>query len=546
MAPQPAGNAPPQSPQVDAPDVAGTPPEPGDASIAEGAANAAAVAVPARPDAGAVVAAPAEQSSVAGLADTAPPPLPLTGADGTALAPPQEGAAPDAPTALQTTTPGTSTSPAAAPQIPAQDSTAVAATDSATPRPPPEPVDVASIAGDITAPQAPTATGAAPEVSVIEAAPAANSTPLAGVTPAPEAAPDTPPAVAVTTDPAPDAADAPGGLAPVADAAPAPEVTPADPAATDELIAQAPRPLAEPATVADAPSAPQDAPEPAGQAAPDTDAPDLIVPEGAGAALPRPVGNVRINRPTTVTDTPDDVLPEATFLPDLTDQPALGRHAAIFDNPAELPAMSVILIDTGALDGGPALLTGLPFPVSVAIDAGQPGAAELMRAYRAAGFEVLALARLPVGAQPTDVEVTLEAAFATLPEAIGLLDAGEGGLQANSAITTQAMARLANDGRGLVTEAQGLNMAVRAAADAGVPAGTIYRDLDSDGQDAATIRRFLDQAAFRARQDGGVILLARLRPDTLSALILWGGANRAGQVVLAPVSVLLGAADAAP
>ena len=70
------------------------------------------------------------------------------------------------------------------------------------------------------------------------------------------------------------------------------------------------------------------------------------------------------------------------------------------------------------------------------------------------------------------------------------------------------------------------------------------RDLDAEGQDARVIRRFLDQAAFRARQESGVVMLGRVRPDTISALILWGTANRAGQVALVPVSaVLRGEAD---
>jgi polysaccharide deacetylase 2 family uncharacterized protein YibQ len=53
------------------------------------------------------------------------------------------------------------------------------------------------------------------------------------------------------------------------------------------------------------------------------------------------------------------------------------------------------------------------------------------------------------------------------------------------------------------------------------------------------IRRFLDQAAFRAGQDGGVIMLGRLRADTISALLLWGLQDRAGKVALAPISAVL-------
>jgi polysaccharide deacetylase 2 family uncharacterized protein YibQ len=74
---------------------------------------------------------------------------------------------------------------------------------------------------------------------------------------------------------------------------------------------------------------------------------------------------------------------------------------------------------------------------------------------------------------------------------------------------------------------------------AGVPAATIYRDLDGEGQDAQVIRRFIDQAAFRARQDSGVVLLGRMRPDTVTALINWGNDKRAAQVAQVPLSAVL-------
>ena len=166
-----------------------------------------------------------------------------------------------------------------------------------------------------------------------------------------------------------------------------------------------------------------------------------------------------------------------------------------------------------------------------------------MATYRAAGIEVGVQSALPLNATPTDVEIALEATFATLPETVLLLDTGDGGLQNNRAVTEQAMERLADDGRGLVTVSKGLNMALRAAEQADVPAGVIFRDLDAQDQDARVIRRFLDQAAFRARQESGMLLLARVRPNTISALVLWGTANRAGQVAVAPVSAVLSAQD---
>jgi hypothetical protein len=85
-----------------------------------------------------------------------------------------------------------------------------------------------------------------------------------------------------------------------------------------------------------------------------------------------------------------------------------------------------------------------------------------------------------------------------------------------------------------------------------VPSATIFRDFDGAGQDAAAIRRFLDQGAFKAGQQAGglqeaegdgVIMMGRLRPDTISALLLWGLQDRAQRVALAPVSAVLDPAD---
>ena len=98
---------------------------------------------------------------------------------------------------------------------------------------------------------------------------------------------------------------------------------------------------------------------------------------------------------------------------------------------------------------------------------------------------------------------------------------------------------LAEDGRGLLTISRGLNTALRAADEAGVPAATIYRDIDTEWQSARVIRRFLDQSAFRARQQSGVVLFGRLRPNTLTALKNWGKSSRAEQIAMAPLSAVL-------
>ncbi|WP_217810147.1 divergent polysaccharide deacetylase family protein [Salibaculum griseiflavum] len=221
--------------------------------------------------------------------------------------------------------------------------------------------------------------------------------------------------------------------------------------------------------------------------------------------------------------------------------PALVAYAADAPNPENLPVLSIILIDAGGMagDAGPALVAGLPFPVTVAIDPGADGAAERLAAYRSQGTEAAILARLPEGATPQDVEVALEGTFASLTETVAVLDLGGPGLSNNREATRQLMRILSDGGRGFVSVGRGLNMADRVAEQEGVPTATVYRDLDAEGQDASVIRRFVDQAAFRARQQSGVVLIGRVRPDTITALMNWGNDKRAAQVAQVPLSAVL-------
>lgn len=270
---------------------------------------------------------------------------------------------------------------------------------------------------------------------------------------------------------------------------------------------------------------------------------DIAVPQPrppvaeAVTGLPTGDSGVKVRR---LTETPtEEAAPLAGSTSNDPNAPALVRYGSAFENTDGKALMGVILLDDGRLDGAVAAMSSLPFPVTVAIDPALDDAQDRLAEYRARGIEVGVQSILPEGATPSDVEITLEATFSTLGETVLLLDAGNSGLQNDRTVTAQAMAALAADGRGLVSVSKGLNMALRAAEQAEVPAGLIFRDLDGDGQDARVIRRFLDQAAFRARQETGVMLLGRMRPDTISALVLWGTANRAGQVALAPMSAIL-------
>ena len=113
------------------------------------------------------------------------------------------------------------------------------------------------------------------------------------------------------------------------------------------------------------------------------------------------------------------------------------------------------------------------------------------------------------------------------------------GLQPDRATADQVTAILGQGGYGLVTQDKGLNTMPKLAVKEGVPAAPVFRDFDSKGQTPTVIRRFLDQAAFKAGIEGSVIMMGRMRPETISALLVWGLQDRASQVALAPVSAVL-------
>ena len=274
-----------------------------------------------------------------------------------------------------------------------------------------------------------------------------------------------------------------------------------------------------------------------------------VVPEPAAPATsestedstaPAPLMEKRVGSLVDRNDPPAaEVEPDETPLA----QKPIDAYASDAAVDPDKPMMSVVLIDAGAdLSGGTvglAALRSFPYPLSFAIDANLPDAAERSAAYRAEGLEVLAMVDLPAGATPADAEVTIAAALNAVPQAIGVLEGTGAGFQADRAVSDQVVSILGSGGYGVVMQSKGLNTAQKLAVREGVPAATVFRDFDSADQTPTVIRRFLDQAAFRADQEGGVIMLGRVRPDTISALLLWGLQDRAERVALAPVSALL-------
>lgn len=262
------------------------------------------------------------------------------------------------------------------------------------------------------------------------------------------------------------------------------------------------------------------------------------------AALPKPQGTV------------GDLAPEVTTnrLPSVSEGDeeagADGGAPAVapppierFAEPAEIeegkPLMAIVLIDAGDGPLGVEALEAFPYPITFAVDASGPDAEARMQTYRDKGFEVMAMASLPAGATASDAEVAMSAYLGVVPEAVAILESPDVSLQASREVSDQITDIVLESGHGLVLQSNGLNTVQKLARREGIPSATIFRDFDSKDQNASVIRRFLDQAAFKAGQEGGVIMLGRLRAETISALLIWGLADRASRVALVPVSAVL-------
>ncbi|MEM6635260.1 MAG: divergent polysaccharide deacetylase family protein [Pseudomonadota bacterium] len=219
---------------------------------------------------------------------------------------------------------------------------------------------------------------------------------------------------------------------------------------------------------------------------------------------------------------------------------ALARNSAPFAREGDLPLLSLVLVDVGGEGLDLATLTTFSFPVTFAIDPTRPGAAEAADAYRAAGYEVLILADgLPENAKPSDVEVLLGGYLDLLPQAIGVVDTADNGFQTRRDLVNQVVEILSESGHGLLTYDRGLNAAQQIAEREGVPAALVFRELDASKENTDTIKRYLDRAAFRAGQDGQVVMIGRTYPETVTALFSWALEARSRTVKLAPLSAVM-------
>ena len=220
---------------------------------------------------------------------------------------------------------------------------------------------------------------------------------------------------------------------------------------------------------------------------------------------------------------------------------ALERNSLYDGDTGTAPRMALVLGDPGLPTPMRRALAALDIQMTVALNPLDPSAQEAAEIYRASGKEVLILSTsLPEGATASDMDVSFNAFFAALPQAVGVIDLPENGFARNTRMLGDVLPLLAQDGHGLVTFSGGLTSAERAAQAAGVPHAEVFRVLDSGTESPFTIRRFLDRAVFQASQMGKVIVFGDASNDaTMEALDMWLSEGRADQVALVPISGIL-------
>ncbi|WP_212524642.1 divergent polysaccharide deacteylase family protein [Actibacterium sp. MT2.3-13A] len=414
----------------------------------------------------------------------------------------------------------------------------------------PKPEGEARLPGPDAQPQpAPAPEVRAPDAAEITSAPRPDTRPAA----TPQAAAETP--APMMTPPSPEeeaAAPAPGQEQPVL-----PSPAAAGPQAPEAEAAPeappAPEPAGRPAAPETPAAAPDDAPEGGAETPAAAPEPEAVQPEvsasapagmigAAPEAIRVPVPGGEIARPEVTTGRLPSIGAAGDRVPAATaaDLGALARYAVPFAPASGKPLFSVILIDAGAAGLDRAALTTFSFPVTFAIDPARPDAAEAMAAYRAAGYEVVLLA----GAQPGDSDPqthaeAISAGLRSVPEAVAVMEGESGGFLTDHAALRALTDLLGDSGHGLVTYDKALNTAAHVALSDGIPAATIFRRLDADREAAPVIKRYLDRAAFKAAQDGHVVMLGHSYAETVTALFSWALEGKGAEVNLAPISAVL-------
>lgn len=226
------------------------------------------------------------------------------------------------------------------------------------------------------------------------------------------------------------------------------------------------------------------------------------------------------------------------------DASALELNATDYEA-TDRPLLGVILLDVG--DKGLSIdklkRLNAPFTIAIRIDA--PDASARAMAYRAAGFEVIAMASddrnaaLNRALNSDQIETALDVMFTTVPDAIGLLDSSQAKIQKNSRTAKVILKAFLETGHGLITYDKGLNSVDREAHAAGVRTAKVARTLDANSENKALMVRYLDRVSLDARRDGAAIVLGTTAKETVATIAVWLLGTKGQSVSVAPASAVL-------
>ncbi|KAB7615689.1 hypothetical protein F9L33_02700 [Amylibacter sp. SFDW26] len=223
---------------------------------------------------------------------------------------------------------------------------------------------------------------------------------------------------------------------------------------------------------------------------------------------------------------------------------ALEFNAIKFER-GERPLMGIVLEDIGAKGLDVDKLKTLNAPITIAIRTDAPDASERALSYKAAGFEVIAMApsgrteALNIALNPNQVKDALNVLFTSVPNAVGLIDNPQAKLQKSSRTSDAVIESFVETGHGLITYAKGLNSVDRSAQFKGVKTAKVARILDENRENKALIARYLDRVSLDAGRDGKVLILGTTAKDTVAALAGWILSSKGQSVSIAPASAVL-------
>ncbi len=223
---------------------------------------------------------------------------------------------------------------------------------------------------------------------------------------------------------------------------------------------------------------------------------------------------------------------------------ALARNAVPFANPDHKPVLAIILIDAGDEGLSNDVLRSFNFPVSFALDPDKVGAtAKAKILSRGNRYEIVTL----TPAQLTDPDTIatpasiLERAFVSLPESVALLERTAHQLDGTRGLADKIIPLLRRSGHGLITRDRNDDSAYGRARRAGIAVGSVYRVLDGARESGIVIKRYLSRAALEATRRGRIIVVGHTYPETVTAVFSWAVSEKPADVLLAPVSAVLGA-----